>query len=1412
MRIASLLARGLTVAALVLCAPLVASAAETANAGRATKASKAEHAASRVLFLSVDITPAAKHALLEREGKALGFDVKQIEYPLRGAPVDKDTALDRALRDADLVWIDVPHPTAEARLHQIVDAALQRAALPAQRVLWIPAGEPAASDRSLRGYLQAGGPVNTRAAFAVARAQLDGKTAPDPGPPQLIPQRGIHYPGAPRLFVDAAEFRAWAAQQGLRGEPVAILLHRYHFVQGNTAWLDRWLAMFRQQGLLAYAAFSGQLSDKPLSELLERDGQVQARVIVNHSLLPQGATLQPTFERWGIPVLQTQPYRQDEASVWEGSETGLAQADIPFYFAQPEAAGLIDPVVVVAHPKRGEPELIERQAASVAGKAARWVALQTKANADKRLVAFVYNYPPGGSNFGASFLNVPRSLARVSTGLKDAGYGVTPMVEADWISGLKPMLSAYYPGTDLQALLDADEAEALPLARYTAWFDALPKAVRDPIVARWGSPASSRYVLRVRGEPVFVIPRLKLGALTVLPQPPREETLRNGQDPFMHRSKTPLSHHYLATYLWARQADAIIHFGTHGTQEWAPGKIRGPDVMDPVWLPLGDTPVIYPYIVDNLGEALTAKRRGRALMVSHRTPSFAPAGFNAQMAHMHELMHEWETVDPGPTRQGLERQMVQQFVEHNLHRDLGWTAEQITENFSGYLELLHPYLDRLAQSSQPKGLAVFGVVPDEDQRRGSILQLLRVPLIEALGEDIDEAFLINHEGVATARPARWLDLALKDAEAASHLDLRPSACIAAGTAAAASAASAVAAELKHAASAPGAASSAPMVTCGDGFVPNRAARKPIDQAALYQLALRAQEMATRLSTEGEMPGLLRALDGRFIPAAYGGDLLRNPESLPTGRNLTGLDPNRLPTKQAFEAAQALFKRWYEEQAQAGTAPQRLALSLWAGETLRHQGIMEAQALVALGATPVWDATGRPTSIKLLSPKELGRPRVDVLLSITGSYRDQFPALMKLIDQAVAAAGEAESDNAIASNNRAIAGELRKAGLKPAQAQALAQARVFGNPAGDYGTGIADAVQDNGLKGKDGKTDPRLGQLFLSTMSQPYVDGEPLSVPPAQAQQALGAHLRHTDAALMSRSSHLYAMVSSDDPFQYLGGMAAAAKVAGGTKDIALHVSQLQDATEQHTETAAQAIALEMQTRYLHPGWLKAQQAEGWSGALQVLKAVQYSFGWQSIAPGTVRADHWQSFYDVLVKDKHKLGVPEWLKQNPQAYAQALERLVQADRMGYWKPDAQTKQEIASLYRDLTKAAPLNNELAAVRRWTADQLPQDVPAVQPVSPAAPQPADKAQKPPERRAQPAAPSVPTVRGLALQRVPEPTKPKPAEPTAQRLEQALAWVAMALLMCAGAIWQSRRANPPHRAGLTLHNDNNLIPQGTA
>ena len=299
------------------------------------------------------------------------------------------------------------------------------------------------------------------------------------------------------------------------------------------------------------------------------------------------------------------------------------------------------------------------------------------------------------------------------------------------------------------------------------------------------------------------------------------------------------------------------------------------------------------------------------------------------------------------------------------------------------------------------------------------------------------------------------------------------------------------------------------------------------------------------------------------------------------------------------------------------------------------------------------------------------------------------------------------------------------------------------------------------------------------MSQPYLGGQPLTgLAPGAAAQALGAHLRRTDAAIMSRSSHLYAMISSDDPFQYLGGLAAAARSAGKAAPLALYASQLQDTSEATTETAQRSIAREMQSRYLHPGWLQAQQAEGYAGTLQVLKAVQYAWGWQSVAPDTVRPDHWQSFYEVLVEDRHRLGLPQWLRSHPQAYAQALERLVQAQRHGHWQPDTATRRALARLYDELTTNTPLTAELPAVRRWIEDALnaaTTPAPAAKGLAIAGP-----AALPP-----PAAMSAP---GILLQRqADEPAVASTTQPAAEQLLRVLLLLLMAALVGGGAAWQA-------------------------
>ncbi|RKT58220.1 cobaltochelatase CobN subunit [Azonexus fungiphilus] len=1243
--------------------------------------------AASLLWVTADITPAARSALVERLAVAQGWQFRQLDHALNETPAllaGERAELGRALAAADMVWIDAPHPSVRARLDKLF------AGQTAARAVWIeerPLAGGTTLPARLAEYLSHGGEANIASALRLASAWVAGTPPPELPPAQAWPVRGLYHPDAPGIFADTQALTVWqSAQPALRDRPaVAVLVHRHHFINAETGWLDAWLRRFAERGLFAYAVFAQQLEAATLERLVGADGKPHPRVVVLHQLVSQTDKLQALFERWGVPLLATQPYRHGDVGDWAADPTGLKLSDAPFYLVQPEAAGAIDPLVVTAHADGGRRTLlIERQADAVVAKAARLIRLATMPPAARRVVAMVYNYPPGGSNFGASFLNVPRSLETVSGGLAAAGYNTRQLPEDDWIAGLQPLLRAYYADADLRDLLASGQAAALPLRAYLAWWQTLPAALRARIEARWGAPASSRYVVHWQGQPVFVIPRLAVGNFTVLPQPPREETLHRGENPFMHRSRQPLSHHYLAVYLWARQADALIHFGTHGTQEWAPGKSRGLDVLDDALLPLGDVPVIYPYIVDNLGEALTAKRRGRALLISHRTPVFATTGLAAGMAELHDLMHEWAIADRGPTREAIGDRLTQRIVEGRLHHDLNWSAERVRSELDAFLEILHPWLDQLAHGSQPRGLAVFGQAPDAALRRQTILQALRTPLLDALGEDVDETFLMDHRKVVDSRPMRWLEVALRDAAAASRLDLRP--------------------------------------PQPDSAVPNRAAERRIDREALFALAERAQELDRLLAVENELPALLAALDGRFIPAAYGGDPVRNPDSLPTGRNLTGLDPSRLPTQQAYTVAELMFDNWLQawRAGNGGRYPTRLALSLWAGETLRHQGIMEAQALVALGVRPVWDKSGRPRGVAVIPAGELGRPRVDVLLSVTGSYRDQFPALMALVDSAVAAVAAGEPEGTIARNSRDTARELRRQGVAEASAELLGQARVFGNLVGDYGTGIADAVQDDRLRVRD----ERLGAMFLQRMGQPFLGGVPVAgIAAGDGARALAAGLRRTDAALLSRTSNLFGMVTSDDPFQYLGGLAAAARSAGRAGALPLYVNQLQNADEPYTQTAAQSVALEMQARYLHPGWAEAMKAEGYAGTLQVLKAAQFTWGWQSVTDGVVRPDHWQGLYDVFVRDRHGLDLPAWLRSHPQAYAQTLERLIQAQRQGHWQPDAATRKELAGLYAELTRQAPLVRELAGVRRWVDGQLgvpPAPAPAAVAVAAAETQP--------------------------------------------------------------------------------------------
>jgi len=449
-------------------------------------------------------------------------------------------------------------------------------------------------------------------------------------------------------------------------------------------------------------------------------------------------------------------------------------------------------------------------------------------------------------------------------------------------------------------------------------------------------------------------------------------------------------------------------------------------------------------------------------------------------------------------------------------------------------------------------------------------------------------------------------------------------------------------------------------------------------------------------------------------------------------------------------------------------------------------VLESQAFYAMGVKPRWDEGGRMAGIEIIPASQLKRPRIDVLVSVTGSYRDQFPLVMRWLDEAVQqVAALREPGNAVARNSEAMARRLRSEGATTDEAQRWSTARVFSNEQGSYGAGLEEAAlaSDVWKSQQRGGGDAQMAGLYMDRMGHAYGKGLDGAARPG----AYAGNLVQADAALMARSSNLYGVLTNDDPFQYLGGIAQAVRHLTG-KDPALYVQNLRDGTEVRTDTAAGAIAREMQTRYLHPQWIEAQKAEGYSGTLQVLKTAQFLWGWQVTAPQAVRQDQWQSLHDVYVRDKYRLGTREWLEgDNRAAFAQTLERMLDAVRLNYWKPDAATRRELAKDYAEAVRATGLRERNAGVQRFVqaelspAPALPKSSPAVTPVVVQAPAPAAA----PEPAPAPEGPQ--PVTGLKLEPTPaDAPPPKAGEASVLRLWMALG---AAMLLAFGATMQWRR-----------------------
>ncbi|MBL8315370.1 MAG: cobaltochelatase subunit CobN [Rubrivivax sp.] len=1383
-------------------------------------------AADKVALLSTSFVLERKFKLMEEAARLQGVELAWTQVD-RAEPAGGEAGARRVLQGARLVILDTPRSDDQAQIERVAGKLLREAGLPTVGVQVMSPPQrlralqmDAAQAQRLFDYYVGGTRANHERLAAYLKAWLSGGDLAAVSPPVELPNGGIYHPGYEQaVFAGLPQYLAWWQRHSGRawqGQPVvAMETSSSYLSDGQARMLDESVRALEKAGAVplvfyrssrvqrsrsdaaaAAASSAGAVpaatawaaaatpgaaasagrpawprrgpaadvtADNPggfpnpqarrtveLDEpLITLNGQVLPQVLIVNTFLGVDPEARKAWHQaLGIPVINLVHYRSGTRADYAKDPAGINSFYLPFTLTSAEYMGLQDPVVLTAN-EGGELMPMPEQMDLLVGKSLNLARLALAANADKNVALLFWNHPPGEKNQGASNLNVPRSIEHLVDRLRAEGYAFDAVSEAQVIAAVAQMLRPTYRKTGLADLMKTPHWDFLPLASYQQAYVKLPAEVRGRMEKHFGSPEKSHFFAHKAGVPGFVVPRLALGRLVVMPQTQRGEAATMDEEKkLFHDTKVPLNHAYLAQYLWIREqfkAHAIVHFGTHGTQEWTPGKERGLWAYDDPNLLVGNVPVVYPYIVDNIGEAIHVKRRGRGVIVSHQTPAFSPAGLSDDFVLINDAIREYGSLDEGLVKENARSQIIELAVKMNIAKDLKWRVADLEREFPKFLRDIEDYLEDLGAAQQPLGLHTLGRDTERAHLASNVMQMLGQSLYERYGfKSAKAVFKGDYRQIQQTQPYRFVE----------------------------------------------------EFVLGD---------KPVAQlndAALAALADKGRRYAAALRAAVEIEGISRGLSAKWIDPSYGGDPIRNPDAVPTGRNMYGFDPGRVPTRAAYAAGQEAVEnliRSYQA-THGGQFPDKLAFTMWSTETMRHLGMLEAQILWAMGVKPTWDAGGRVTGMQVVPLAELGRPRIDAVISLTGLYRDQFPNVMERFNEAIAMLAKAEEDpkqNFVRANSQRVRQLALQRGLSADEAEDFALTRIFGNESGDYSTKLTDAsLASDQWKEGDGK----LEKLYLSRMSWAYGPNSAnwsRKFSDAQGAEfnAYAEHLKGTRAAVFSRSSNLRGLLDTDHPFEYLGGISMAVKHLDGAAPQ-LYISNMRDPGKAKLETAEKFMATELRAVYQHPRWMAEMKKQGYAGTLQMLNTINNFWGWQVMDRNVVRDDQWQEFHDSYVKDRYQLGLREWFeKSNPTALAQVAERMLEAIRKDYWKADEQTRRELVATYQDIARRHDVqtNNETfkAYVKELAAGYGIGAAPA--PARPAAPLPqaAPPAAAQPPAAAPPPPPPPPKasdlVRGQQLREVPMTRQ-------IQQLIWAYGWL-IGLVLLGGIAWQAWRTRRENR-----------------
>ncbi|MBM7172761.1 cobaltochelatase subunit CobN [Streptomyces sp. G44] len=1047
------------------------------------------------------------------------------------------------------------------------------------------------------------------------------------------------------------------AARDVEGPTVAVLYYRAHHMSGNTAFIDDLCGAIEDAGARPMPLYVASLRapEPELIDALRPADAIVTTVLAAGGTKPAEASAGGDDESWDagaltgldVPILQALCLTGSR-SAWEENDEGVSPLDAASQIAVPEFDGrlITVPFSFKEIDEDGLPAYVAdaERAARVAGIAVRHARLKHIPAADKRLALVLSAYPTKHSRIGnAVGLDTPASAVALLRRLRAEGYDFGPeadipgLVSGDGDELIRALIDA--GGHDQEWLTEEQLAAnpvRIPAADYKRWYATLPQELRDSVEQHWGPPPGEMFLDRSRvgdgGDPEgdIVLAALRRGNLLILIQPPRGF----GENPIAiyHDPDLPPSHHYLAAYRWIAApaadggfgADAMVHLGKHGNLEWLPGKNAGLSAACGPDAALGDLPLIYPFLVNDPGEGTQAKRRVHATLIDHLVPPMARADSYGDIARLEQLLDEYAQISSmDPAKLPAIRAQIWTLIQAaKLDHDLGLEDRPDDDGFDDFLLHVDGWLCEIKDMQIRDGLHVLGTAPAGADRVNLVLAILRARQIwggtsalpglrEALG--LDESAATRVSADEAEEKARALVQAMDDAD----WDL---------------------------------------------------AAVPRDQgeqvAAILEFA--AREVVPRLEgTTAELDHAVRALEGRFVPAGPSGSPLRGLVNvLPTGRNFYSVDPKAVPSRLAWETGEALADSLIERyRTDNGDYPTSVGLSLWGTSAMRTAGDDVAEAMALLGVRPVWDdASRRVTGLEAIPYEELGRPRIDVTLRISGFFRDAFPHTIGLLDDAVRLAASLDEP---AEHNYVRA--HAQADLAEHGDERRATTRIFGSRPGTYGAGLLQLIDS-----RDWRTDADLAEVY--TVWGGYAYGRGLEGRPARAEMETA--YKRIAVAAKNTDTREHDIADSDDYFQYHGGMVATVRALRGTAPEAYIGDSTRPETVR-TRTLVEETSRVFRARVVNPKWIEAMRRHGYKGAFELAATVDYLFGYDATT-GVVADWMYDKLTETYVLDPTNRQFLQ--ENNPWALHGIAERLLEAESRGMWaKPDPAVLEALRQAY-------------------------------------------------------------------------------------------------------------------------------------